>query len=208
MIVVKKNTELNAYILLDRSGSMSSRWVEALGAVNGYATKLAGAGSVRLTVATFDGLDGLQFDVLRDGVLAANWTPLTDREADPRGNTPLFDAIGRLVHRAERAGAARTSIVVMTDGEENASTELTQKGAKMALARCRKHGWDVVFLGADFDAFGQAASVGVAAGVTLNTVSGLMDASLDVLAARAGRYIESGAIETFTQAEREQAGGR
>ncbi|WP_191058422.1 vWA domain-containing protein [Geminicoccus harenae] len=205
---MNKNTELNAYILLDRSGSMAHRWVEALGAVNGYAAKLAKWGSVRLTVATFDGLDGLQFEVPRDGVLAANWLPLTGQEAEPRGNTPLFDAVGRLVRRAELAGAERTSIVVMTDGEENASTELTQKGAKMALARCRKRGWDVVFLGADFDAFSQAASVGVAAGVTLNTASGHLAASLDVLAARAERYAECGDIAAFTEAEREQAAGR
>lgn len=205
---MNKKSELNAYILLDRSGSMASRWVEALGAVNGYAAKLAKAGSVRLTAATFDGLDGVQFDVLRDGVLAANWLPLTDQEAEPRGNTPLFDAIGRLVRRAELAGAERTSIVVMTDGEENASTELTQKGAKMALARCRKRGWDVVFLGADFDAFNQAASVGVAAGVTLNAASGHLAASLDLMADRVARYADSGEIEAFSEADRSVAAGR
>jgi Mg-chelatase subunit ChlD len=205
---VNKKNELNAYILLDRSGSMASRWVEALGAVNGYAAKLAKADDVRLTVAAFDGLDELQFEVLRDGTLAANWVPLTDQDATPRGQTPLFDAIGRLVHRAELAGARRTSIVIMTDGEENASTELTQKGAKAALARCRKHGWDIVFLGADFDAFDQAASVGVGSGVTLNAASGRLADSLELVAERAVRYAESGKIEAFSEADRSVAAGR
>jgi hypothetical protein len=58
---------LNAYILLDRSGSMSSRWSEALSSINAYVAELA-KDAAKVTLATFEGQDGLQFDVIRDDV--------------------------------------------------------------------------------------------------------------------------------------------
>lgn len=144
--------ELNAYILLDRSGSMQPRWVEALSSINSYVEDLSKGGSLsaKVTLATFDGQDGLQFDVIRDGVAAKKWEKMTDADATPRGMTPLFDALGRTVAMAEKANADKTVIVVMTDGEENHSREVTKQGAKAALDRCKAKGWQVVFLGAVF----------------------------------------------------------
>jgi Mg-chelatase subunit ChlD len=45
---------------------------------------------------------------------------------EPRGNTPLFDAIGECVRRVEENGRAIT-VVVITDGMENASKEFTRE---------------------------------------------------------------------------------
>ena len=61
---------MHAYILLDRSGSMQSLWVEALSSVNAYAKELANkkdgdAVDSHITLAVFDGQEGLQFDLLR-----------------------------------------------------------------------------------------------------------------------------------------------
>ena len=90
---------MHAYVLLDRSGSMQTLWVEALSSVNAYAKGLTDksdgyAVDSHITLAVFDGQQGLQFDLLRKKVPALHWENVTDREASPRGMTPLLDALG------------------------------------------------------------------------------------------------------------------
>jgi hypothetical protein len=66
----------------------------------------------------FDAQDGLQFDVLRNSVDAGRWNDVTTNEVSPRGMTPLYDAIGRIVSLAEKDRPEKAIIVIMTDGEE------------------------------------------------------------------------------------------
>jgi hypothetical protein len=157
--------DLHSYILLDRTGSMEPIWSEALSSVNAYADGLATLdGGPRvdadITLAVFDAQDGLQFDVLRDNIDAQRWRKVTDKEVSPRGMTPLYDAIGRIVSLAEKDHPEKAVIVIMTDGEENSSTEMDKKAAKAALDRVRKKGWEVVFLGTEFSNFNDAEGVG------------------------------------------------
>jgi hypothetical protein len=156
---------IHSYILLDRTGSMEPIWSEALSSVNAYADGLATLdGGPRvdadITLAAFDAQDGLQFDVLRSGVDAERWRKVTNDEINPRGMTPLYDAIGRIVTLAEKDRPEKAVIVIMTDGEENSSTEMTKKSAKAALDRIRSKGWEVVFLGTEFSNFNDAEGVG------------------------------------------------
>jgi len=156
---------IHSYILLDRTGSMEPIWSEALSSVNAYADGLATLdGGPRvdadITLAAFDANDGFQFDVLRSGVDAERWRKVTNDEVSPRGMTPLYDAIGKIVTLAEKDGPGKAVIVIMTDGEENSSEEMTKASAKAALDRVRKKGWEVVFLGAEFSNFNDAEGVG------------------------------------------------
>ena len=151
---------MNAYILLDRTGSMGPIWTEALGSVNAYVAQLAKDedpnDKTRITIACFDHQETLQFEILRRDVTAETFRPLTDADASPRGMTPLFDAIVRIAALAEKDAPEKAVLIVMTDGEENSSQEVTKQGAAAALDRIRTKGWQVVFLGANFDAFGEA----------------------------------------------------
>lgn len=156
---------IHSYILLDRTGSMEPIWTEALSSVNAYADGLATLdGGPRvdadITLAAFDANDGLQFDVLRSGVDAERWRKVTSDEVNPRGMTPLYDAIGKIVTLAEKDNPRKAVIVIMTDGEENSSREMTKAAAKAALDRVRRKGWEVVFLGAEFSKFDDAEGVG------------------------------------------------
>ena len=151
----RETPRIHSYVLLDRTGSMESRWTEALSSVNAYATGLASLDggpkvNAEITLAVFDSQDGLKFDVIRDDVEATHWKKVTNADATPRGMTPLYDAIGRMVSLAEQDHPEKAVLVIMTDGEENASKELTRAGAKAALDRARAKGWEVVFLGAEF----------------------------------------------------------
>jgi len=202
--VTDANAALSAYILLDRSGSMASRWEEALGSINAYVEEL---GEARLTVAVFDSVDGLRFDVIRERVPAPEWKPLTPADAHPRGQTPLLDALGRIAALAEAEGNARTSIVVMTDGAENDSREVSLDAARAIVARAKARGWQVVFLGADFDAFGEAGRVGVARGQTINMKAGDYDMVTRAVARQMRRYRDTSEGVAFDDEDRGEPGG-
>ena len=176
---------VHSYILLDRTGSMSSIWDEALTSVNAYAASVGEAdeGEIEgsdiktdVTLAIFDFQESMQFDVLREKVGAEDWTDVTNEEANPRGMTPLFDAIGRMVSLAE------------ADGLENSSRELTRDGAKAALDRAEAKGWEVVFLGAEFARFDDAEAVGVSASKTMAVGQGSMRDSMSALAKKSRAY--------------------
>lgn len=187
---------MQAYILLDRSGSMQSLWVEALSSVNAFARELANkkdgpAVDSHVTLAVFDSQETLQFDVLRKKQPALHWDNVTDRDASPRGMTPLLDAIVRTIALAEADNPDKAVIVIMTDGHENASREVTRDGVKVALDRVRARGWEVVFLGANFDNISDASSVGVAAAQQMAMSAGTMERSLASLARKSRVYAVS-----------------
>ncbi len=211
-----KSGTVQSYILLDRTGSMSDIWDEALASVNAYAdsfaadapgAEIAGADiDTAVTLAVFDHHDGMKFDVLRDKVDPAKWTKVTNDEANPRGMTPLYDAIGRIVSRAEADAPEKAVIVIMTDGLENSSRELTNQGAKAALDRARAKGWEVVFLGAEFASFSDAETVGVSSSQTMAVGQGRMKESMDNLAQKARAYGKGAAPAVeFTPEDRAQA---
>lgn len=184
---------MQAYILLDRSGSMQSLWTEALSSVNAYAKELANkrdgdAVDSHVTFAVFDGQEGLQFDVLRRKQPALHWEKVTDREASPRGMTPLLDALVRIIALADADNPQKAVIVVMTDGQENASREVTRDGVKAALERVKAKGWEVVFLGANFDNIDDASSVGIVAGKQMAMAEGTINASMQRLAKKSRAY--------------------
>lgn len=176
-----------AFLLLDRSGSMASLWDEALGAINGYVEKVAkDLPDMPVTVAIFDSID--KYDVIRKAVPASAWTPITSKDASPRGSTPLYDAVVSLLADANAMAAEKTTIVIMTDGHENASREATKNTAKAALDAAQARNWDVLFLGANWDAMDQAAGLGVDRGKTLNVSAGRMGAMGQSMATRNTQY--------------------
>jgi hypothetical protein len=207
--------DLQVYILLDRTGSMESIWDEALKSVNAYAEELGkdeeGEPEIDTTIslAVFDAQDGMQFDVLRRNVKAEEWKDVTNDEASPRGMTPLFDAIGRMMTIAESDKPEKAVVVVMTDGEENSSTELTKENVKDRLDRAREKGWEIVFLGAEFANFADASAVGVSAaksmGVSKDNLEGTMR-SLSTKSKAYGGAQQGDAPIEFNDADREAAG--
>jgi uncharacterized protein YegL len=204
---VEKNEtkSLHDFILLDRSGSMSTKWAEALSSINVYVSELSKkpeTKETKVTVAVFDSQAGLQFDVVRSGVLVSDFAPISDKDATPRGMTPLYDAIVRTVALAEQGNPDNCCILIMTDGEENSSRETTQEIAKAALDRARGKKWQVIFLGADFDNMKQAASLGNDAGHTHSYNAMHSVGTMSVTATMRSRYAKGLADMTFTDEDR------
>jgi Mg-chelatase subunit ChlD len=200
---------MKSYILIDRSGSMQTRWAETIGAVNAYVEVLAAekktARKSDVTVAVFDSQE--PFKVIRENVLASAWTPIATTEVMPRGMTPLFDAIGDLVQRVKSANPKKASIVIVTDGDENSSREIKKDAAKSLLDELRAKNYDVVFIGADFDAFSQGAGLGNNAGQTILVSSGNYTSMMKGMATRSMAYADTGVVASFTDQERSVAVG-
>lgn len=200
------------FVLLDRSGSMGTggKWIESLNAVNAYVKKLAEDNvDTGVTLAVFD-LNGgkLDYQVIRDRITPQTWSPVTDADASPRGYTPLNDAVGRLVTQA-KAGFngvqyEKVAIIIVTDGEENSSKELTVAQAKHLLDECRAKGWQVIFLGADYDNVRQATSYGTMAQYTLASMPvAAMASTMRATAAKRGLY-GSGQAATMSFSDEEK----
>ncbi len=189
------------FLLLDRSGSMESLWVEALSSVNGYVKKLAeDKVDTGVTLATFDKPDDkMTFDVIRDRIIPSTWRPVTKTDAEPRGMTPLNDAVGRIVALAKAGNYDKVAIIIMTDGIENASQELTITQAKALLDDCRAKGWQVIFLGANFDNAQQAASYGGARGQTVNSSAKNLGKTMAYTASLRANYGATGATMDFAE---------
>ena len=174
---------------------MQSIWDEALSSVNAYAEAIgkveegeADTLDTDVTLLAFDYQEGLQFDVLRQQVSPQDWTLISEEEVSPRGMTPLFDAIHRTITLAETDNPDKAVIVIMTDGHENASRHITRQGAKAALERAGKRGWEVVFLGAEFASFGDADAVGVDGSKQMAVSSSSLSLVQERLARKAREY--------------------
>ena len=199
---------VSSYILLDRTGSMSDIWDEALGSVNAYAEAVgkveegeADDLETSVTLAVFDYQEGFQFDVLRKDIEPAAWDAVTNDDVSPRGMTPLFDAINRTITMAEADNPEKAVIVIMTDGQENSSREVTYEGAKAALDRAEARGWEVVFLGAEFANFADADAVGVDRSKQMAVSSGTLAITQERLAKKARDYGKGEEAEIVFDAE-------
>jgi Mg-chelatase subunit ChlD len=192
------------FILLDRSGSMESLWTEALGSVNSYVAKLAeDKVDTGVTLAAFDERAGkLDLQIVRDRIIPSTWHTVKPTELGPRGGTPLNDAIGEIVTRAKAGNYDKVAIIIMTDGHENASKELSVSQAKQLLEDCRSKGWQVIFLGANFDNASQSAGYGNSMRATVSMAAGAMAASTATLASKRAFYGVTGQAINFSEEEK------
>lgn len=165
-------TYTHLYILLDRSGSMSSIANDVIGGYNTFIREQKKLGSdVRVTLVQFDSLD--RQEIIAAGVPIDELVELTPETFVPRGGTPLLDATGLLIARARMNQELRTQnslpaedivFVTVTDGEENESSEYTLRQVKNLIEECEKQGWTFVFLSAALDAYGDASRMGMKGG--------------------------------------------
>lgn len=159
-----KSNYTHLSLVVDRSGSMSSIREDAEGGINSLIkeqTALPG----KLTVTLY------QFDDSYDKVFG----PIDASEAPtynlvPRGMTGLLDAVGKSVVEtgqwlkglSESERPSKVIFVIVTDGGENASKEYKKPRIKeMVENQESQWSWEFMFLGANIDAFSEAAGMGM-----------------------------------------------
>lgn len=199
---------MKAYILLDRSGSMATNWIETIGSLNAYVEGLAAEKATKKTEVTLAAFDSQEpYKALRTNIAASAWNKVLFEEVSPRGGTPLYDSIGKLIETVRADAPKKATIVIITDGAENGSREIKKEAAKAMLDDMRAKNFDVVFIGANFDAFAQSAGLGTQAGQTLNMSSGNYTAAMKGLATRSAMYAGTGAVASFSDEDRKRAAG-
>lgn len=198
---------MKSIILLDRSGSMQGRWSDVAGTLQHYVDGLPEG--TKTWLAAFDNVYDLVWDGTENKAVQVAHE-LQAKTISPRGSTALFDSIGKLAGLVAEVGKKRVQIAILTDGMENASKEVTREGAAKIIKDWADKEYDVVFLGADFDAFGQAGDVGIARRSTMSFSSHAGGAATgQALAERGAAYAAGAATQSldFTDEQRKRAAG-
>lgn len=169
-----KTPEVLVNVVLDRSGSMSSC---APGTISGYNEYLKGlradkTTNYNVTLIQFDSPNaGPELTVSYEDRPLKDCPDLTKETYEPRGMTPLYDAVGECVRKVNANGRAVMTVII-TDGMENASHEFTQASIKDLIKQKESEGWKFVFLGANIDSYQVGGSMGVASSNIANYVQG------------------------------------
>lgn len=200
--------------LLDRSGSMQSIAGDTRGGFDAYiAREREHPGTTLVTLAQFDD----HYDVVYANRPIGTVPPLT---LEPRGRTALLDAIGRFVTEVGAGLAALpedrrpgdVTVLVMTDGRENASVQWSIDAVRELITQQESvYSWDFVFLGANMDAVAVGASLGFAPGKSMTydadgaAVGGAWRAVATYSARKRARPGTPASSVAFTEAERRAA---
>lgn len=146
--------------LLDRSGSMETCRDDTIGGFNSFVKDQAALGG-KLTLIQFDH----EILISYSDVDLKNIKPLTTETFEPRGSTALLDAIGTTI-KSEKS--SNPLVIILTDGQENASCKYTKAHIKDLIEQKTKDGWTFMYLGANQDAFAEAGAMGIAPACTMN----------------------------------------
>jgi uncharacterized protein YegL len=197
--------------LLDKSGSMETIKENTIDGFNAYLTELR-----KSTDNIFMSL--LQFDTYG---IEKTFTNCSVKEAPdliygaftPRGGTPLIDAAYKTIKAVEglvKDATTKVVICIMTDGEENSSTEYDYPELAALIAEKTKLGWQFNFMGSGFDAYQQSAKLGLSAGQTMAYSATDLVSNKRAFAASAGNtrsYASGESINTnYTPAQKDTVG--
>lgn len=160
--------------ILDRSGSMSGLEKDTIGGFNSMIEKQKKEdGEVIVSTVLFDD----HMKVIHDRVPMEQIKKLTDKDYYVGGCTALLDAMGNAIKHINQVQKSlpedeqpeKTMFIITTDGQENSSHDFTyDKIKKMVEKKQAKKHWEFLFLGANIDAIGTAAGLGIRADRAVN----------------------------------------
>lgn len=160
-------------IILDCSGSMQCIADDTIGSINRFIEDQQKVpGTMYITLNKF--ADNL---CLGKCTLVKDFVPLTSKSYEPFGCTALLDAIGTTINERGEAFSrmrederpSKVIVVIMTDGQENASVRFKKDAINTMISHQRDmYKWEFVFLGANQDSIAEAVSLGISAVNTVN----------------------------------------
>ena len=154
-------------IIVDESGSMCVIERQALAGINETIETVKKMQQLhpdmeqRISLLTFDS-GHMTFKY--DNVKADNVNTLSARDYNPRGGTPLYDAIGISIAKLNAQTSEKDNVLVtiITDGEENCSEEYNLHMVKTLISKMKKQGWTFTLIGTDnLDVEGMAGSMNI-----------------------------------------------
>jgi hypothetical protein len=155
--------------LQDETGSMELVEDTAINSFNEYVANLQAddVSDYRFTLVLFN---SSKTEVRHKGVPVTDVEPLNNDTYRPDDMTPLIDAFYKAILATEKVveDGDKVVVVVQTDGQENCSTEYTNKELAQLVKDKRALGWEFVFIGVGIDAYDQAQQYGVSRGSTVS----------------------------------------
>ena len=159
---------LKIIFVIDESGSMQGTESDVIGGFNNFIKeqKSKPYGNVDVTLYKFNNESSRVF---RDLPLERIRT-LDARDYSPGGLTALYDTIGIAINEAEahlsylkkEDKPDMVMMVIITDGQENASREYSSHRVKELIEKHEKsEAWQFIYLGADLSSFADADTLGI-----------------------------------------------
>jgi len=166
-------------VILDRSGSMAGVREPTISGFNEFLhtqQQQHDGGRALMSLTQFDD----RYEVNFVGEQINNVPDLDTESYVPRGRTALFDAIGRTIHEVDSWARAhswqeRVLVLIVTDGQENASKEYGFDAVRALIEQKEKAGWNFAYMGANQDSYAVADSMNIRQDFTANyaaTVTG------------------------------------
>ena len=188
------------HVLLDASGSMQSCYDSTLSTLNEQIVSLRTVQKdhpdqdVRFSISDFSDDYRMWFGPKPIGDIH----DIRDDQYQLRGCTALWDGLGTLItrtvdHVGEDAPAKGTSvsIMVLTDGYENASRVFSPGALRALIDRLTQKGWEFRFIGADIDPLAVTRDLGIDAGRTVRFSKEHLDHSSDYMTLQVENYLAS-----------------
>lgn len=189
-VIKKSNKSLKAdtvvSVVLDMSGSMSGIASATREGLNSYLDSLRddknNTDEVLVSLTVFD--SGVEYggglyqhthvpriNTIFSLVPLSSIPVITEEHYAPSGGTPLYDAIGAVIEHTDEAlmgvaGKPDVLLVIITDGDDNTSSRLTDVDAKILIEQKQGCGWTPVYLGANQDSWAVARKMGISIGST------------------------------------------
>lgn len=164
-------------IILDESGSMQSIKQATIEGFNEVVQTVKGVESQFpeqehfISLITFN---GLAIKTLLSVQPVKNLELIDAKKYRPDASTPLFDAIGfslnNLIREVEQYKDYNVLVTILTDGEENASTEFNGMAIKKMIDELSLKNWTFTYIGANHDVADFALKISIT-----NTMSYMAD---------------------------------
>lgn len=159
-------TRIFNLIILDESGSMQSIKQAAINGMNETVQSICDAQKKHedqehvVTLVTFN---SSKIESIYNCVPAAEVRELTDTDYMPSCCTPLYDAMGCALNelRPKVGSEDKVLVTIITDGEENSSSEYDDKAIKALVEELKGKGWVFAYIGANQDVEKVAATISV-----------------------------------------------
>ena len=195
------------YILMDGSGSMMDKWWEMLAMLDGFMDVLK-AQNVHShgIVQVFDDNDNLA-SIQRNSLIKDWQTFSADPLGGTWGGTALYDAINYMVRFLADEDPEKCSIVIVTDGDSYDDRYTSLPEARALLDWCRAKGWQVTFIGCDFNNSRQAKALGANDDNTLGVQKKLLGEAGKLFGNKRANYGRTGEDINFTKDEQSNFGG-
>ena len=163
-----KENYLKIIFVIDESGSMQGTESDVIGGFNNYIEQQKSQQQGKITVSLYK-FNSYWSRVLND-LPIEKIRPLTSGDYTPGGLTALYDTIGNSITDIENQTsytksefkASMVMMVIITDGQENASREYDSQKVKEMIQELEKsENWQFIYLGADLNNFADAEILGL-----------------------------------------------